>query len=113
MIPHTLRQWARENLEPVQAWLLLELIGDAQHEPTSVVLQDGTGRSVQLDAGEILVSSRGLEEQYGIDRDVVRRALKTYEKLGAVTTRPAAPPPAPRRAASQRGLPPHPPTVVR
>jgi hypothetical protein len=110
-LPHEMRAEARRELEPVQRWLAVELAGEANWETGRTARVDGV--AVALDAGEVLLSTRGFADRHGVSRDVVRRFLDRIEALGWIERCPAAPSPAPHPAprAAPRAAPP--PTLVR
>jgi hypothetical protein len=92
-----------------QAWLLVLLVRDANWRPGVV---DVRGQSIALDTGELLFSIDARAERHRMSSDQIRRALKTYKRLGIVTTRPAtqAATGADTRPATQAATPP---TIVR
>jgi len=111
--PRAMYEVARK-LPLEQRWLLFELAHDARWEAGIVTVR---GVEIALDVGELLISLDGLAEKHGMSVDQVRRALKTFERLGIISRRQAATLPATSPATGAATLPATqtatPPTVVR
>lgn len=109
-VPDAMRDAARAELELAQRALLVELAAECNWGPGTATVD---GVQVELDRGEVLLSTRGFAERQGASRDQVRRFLDRVEALGWISRRPAAPRAAPPHAppAAPRAAPP--PTVVR
>src|SRR5467141_1025117 len=99
--PRAMYEVARK-LPLEQRWLLFELAHDARWEAGIVTVR---GVEIALDVGELLISLDGLAEKHGMSVDQVRRALKTFERLGIISRRQAATLPATSPATGAATLP--------